>query len=192
MYARRNWLGYLAIGLGLVALVVSLSGRMDGPRGGMQTAGGYGRRNGPAAVAPDVQPPTAAVPAAPNGAQGNAGQGAVNPRLGAGRGPIGDVGRSPFGHPFGGVVPLVGGLFVIGLGLALFVAPGRRGRRGGHQGGPGAGQLVSGEQDWQSVAAVYPSAAPQPQPAAPAVAPAPPQTPPASAHTGETTRLYDF
>ncbi len=204
MYARRNWLGYLAIGLGLVALIVSIGGRMDSGRGGMQTAGGYGRRNGPAAAAPGSLPqaaPQAAAPAVPNTAPvaPNAAQGQVNPRSGAdrsfagagpgwaGRGPSGDARRSPFG----GVIPLVGGLLVMGFGLALFVGPGRRGRRGGHQGGPGAGQPVSGEYGAQQVAAVYPTATPQPQPA-PAVAPAPQQTPPASPNTGETTRLYDF
>lgn len=198
MYARRNWLGYLAIGLGLAALIISISGRMDSPRGSIQPVAGYGRRNGPAAAAQGAQPqaaPQSAAPAAPHAAPvaPNTPQEQVTPGFGtgrsfAGRRPTGDARRSPLG----GLIPLVGGLLVMGLGLTLFVGSGRRGRRGGQQGGPGAGQPIGGEQDRQQVAAVYPAAAPQPQPAAPVVAPAPPQTPPASPQTGETTRLYDF
>ena len=150
MNGRNRWLGYLAVGLGALALIVSLGGRFSGPR--MYGGGPWGHDRG-SAQAPQVQP----APQAPGAPQAPAphraprdfgrhwgpgpqeGQGATDPRF-FDRGHR-DFGRhgghgphwGPFGFPFmilrGLRDALVAGLLIL-IGLRLL-----QGRRGPSNGG---------------------------------------------------------
>lgn len=184
MERRNNLLAYLALGLGVAALVIGLGGRME-RRGSLPTnRDGHAGRNVPQAAAPQTPP----VQVAPN-----PGQGQVEPRRGMDRRDDDDFGGFGFagdrGRFDGGAGKLIGGLLIAGLGLFLLRS---RIGHGPRRGGFGRGHRERYEAAWQPVS---PTPAPPPAQANPPAAPPPqasqtPPTPPA--YTGETTRFYDF
>lgn len=187
MERRRRWLGYVAIGVGMLALVVALGGRAWG-------LGSRGRGDGQqarGAVAPQSVPQPAQAPqAAPQRQQSQGDAQGSDQRVEAGRAGRGAGerdGRLPFGHGLiEGIGTLVGGLLLGGLGLFLLrphvgqrlLRAGRAWRTGQHS-----------EADWHTTRA---SAPPSDTRATPPTVPALPQTPPTAPYTGETTRFYDF
>lgn len=129
MTGNRRWLGWLAIGLGALALLFTLVGR--GPA--LQMAAGFGGSNAPQALSQRDQAPSdgAAPGASGQGATGRAGggrmRGAAAPQgvgqaSGAGFGRGGGFG-SPF-RLFGAATRLLPLLLLVGLGVWLI-----RGRR---------------------------------------------------------------
>ncbi len=91
MERRSRWLGYVAIGLGVLALVVSLSGRSFGPRSFERSTSGAAPQADGRSVAPD----SAQGPAAPD-----RGPRAIHPRMEAPASPRFERGPR-FGHDFG-------------------------------------------------------------------------------------------
>lgn len=173
-------LGWIAIAIGVVALVVAVSGRgrdgrFAGNDHGWQDHGGYGQLQG--------QPADGFGRGDQQGGQPPFGPG--RDEFGPGRGEFGP-GRGAFGprhSPFGFfLLPfmLLGGLFKLALvGMAVFLVAQlvRRGRRGG-PGGPG-GPFGRRGHNWPH--------GPQ-QTDAPATPPAP-HRPGPETYTGETTNL---
>jgi hypothetical protein len=141
MNGNRRWVGWLAIGLGTLALAVALFGRGFGPSA---AAAGFANRGAPQAYAQQDprQPGANAQPNAgpqANGSQSNPGApganaqpGAGAPMAGHGQGGPGAGAGPRNGRPGGpragmggwfGFLPRLGGLFQVGL-LALVAVVG--------------------------------------------------------------------
>ncbi|MBA3943740.1 MAG: hypothetical protein H0X37_04170 [Herpetosiphonaceae bacterium] len=188
MERRQGLLGYLAVGLGVVALIVALGGRFSGGEMHSRYRGGNDPQLAQREQAPVTQ--ATAVPQAPTAPQAQ-GQSAPqgNGRHGHGsrdaqsqyggersqgdRGEFRGDHRGPFGF-LSGIFPLLAALVVMGVGFRLF-SGGRRGRGGPWQGGPGQHGHGPWGQPQQG----------QPQQPAPQTPPPPSPTP----HTGDTRRF---
>jgi hypothetical protein len=126
MQGKQRWLGWVAIGLGALALAVALLGRGFGP--GVAAAGPIGAnapqayaQRGPAQQGDQIRPGAQAQPDA--GRQGRGPQGGQVAPGGEARGQGGRPGSGGFG--IGGWLGLpfrmIGGLFQLGMLAALIV-----------------------------------------------------------------------
>lgn len=185
---RGNWLGYVAVGLGTVALLVALGGRMGSSQVTVNVPSSAIGQAAPTAVAPS-QAPTAAsnrgqAQGDPRHAFGRGGGGRGPERHGRGPGLFGAW--LPWGHHFGeGIKLLLGGLLA-GLGLLLLW---RNGFFGPRSGGFGRGRRWRGGHasgEWHGGQRPAPPAGPPPPPGGPS------STPPSPPYTGETGRFHDF